>query len=529
VLALLPVQVRAVPPTASFAVSTTTPRIGAPVTFTPQITPAGTATIASVVWAFGDGATVTANAAQQHAYAAAGTFTVTMTVTDSNNEKTTAQQTITVAANPTADFTFSPAIPNAAGQPNSAVTFDGTASKDPQNLALTYQWDFGDGTPPAAGAQPAHTYAGAGDKKVTLKVTAADGASATVAKTLHVNQGPHGALTYAVAAGDQLPGQDPLTPIVGQRVLFDGFTSSDPDGSIASYAWDLAGNNTYNSPGGLSSVLQTFPTAGQKTVHLRVTDNDGAQDVAGASFRVNRLPVAGMSVSTTSPRAGDTVTLTSTSTDPDPAPDGIASTRWELSGNDPPRFDDGTGTTARVVFDTPGRHDVSVKVTDTGGAYAIYTKSLTVQPLRQQQAAGAATPTAPFDTNVAPPSMAPVTTSAARTLPGVRVRIAGSVTGTTTRVTLLSIVAPKGAIVTVACRGKGCPKRATRSRVPTDRRVRIRTMERALRSGAKLVVTIAKPGYLTRQVRFTIRRGMPPVRQDACVIGAGNKTGPCPA
>ena len=41
----------------------------------------------------------------------------------------------------------------------SAVQFDGSASSDPDGDQVTYNWDFGDGTPHGTGATPSHIYA----------------------------------------------------------------------------------------------------------------------------------------------------------------------------------------------------------------------------------------------------------------------------------------------------------------------------------------------------------------------------------
>ena len=64
------------------------------------------------------------------------------------------------------------------------------------------------------------------------------------------------------------------TVIVGEVVNFDGSDSSDPDGSIESYAWDF--DDTYTDTG--ATPTHSFGSAGTYYVTLIVTDNDGDSD-----------------------------------------------------------------------------------------------------------------------------------------------------------------------------------------------------------------------------------------------------------
>jgi glucose/arabinose dehydrogenase len=64
------------------------------------------------------------------------------------------------------------------------VGFDGSGSGDPDGDALTYEWSFGDGTPPAGGAQPTHTYTVPGN--YTARLTVRDGKSGTASATAQI-------------------------------------------------------------------------------------------------------------------------------------------------------------------------------------------------------------------------------------------------------------------------------------------------------------------------------------------------------
>ena len=71
------------------------------------------------------------------------------------------------------------------GQVGAAVSFNGSASSDPNGQALSFVWSFGDGAS-GTGGSPAHTYASAGTYAVSLVVTDTSGLSSPAAKTTAV-------------------------------------------------------------------------------------------------------------------------------------------------------------------------------------------------------------------------------------------------------------------------------------------------------------------------------------------------------
>jgi len=119
-------------------------------------------------WDFGDGSTGS-GVSPTHSYAAAGTYTVSLVVNDTLLDSaiaTTAAEIAIPLANraPTAD-----AGGPYTGDTGAAITFDGTASSDPDGDALNYAWDFGDGMT-GTGAAPTHSYTAAGTYTVSLVV-----------------------------------------------------------------------------------------------------------------------------------------------------------------------------------------------------------------------------------------------------------------------------------------------------------------------------------------------------------------------
>ena len=66
------------------------------------------------------------------------------------------------------------------------------------------------------------------------------------------------------------------SPSVGQTVTLDASRSSDANGTVQKYQWDLDGNGTFERDSGSDpTTATTFSDPKQVTVTVRVTDNDG--------------------------------------------------------------------------------------------------------------------------------------------------------------------------------------------------------------------------------------------------------------
>ena len=90
----------------------------------------------------------------------------------------------------------------------------------------------------------------------------------------------------------------------------------------------------------------------------------------------------------------------------------------------------------------------------------------------------------------------------------------------------VSVRAPRGATITIDCRGPGCPYRR-RARIV--RIVRLRSLERAFRAGARLEIRVTKPGVVGKYARVRIRARRPPARQDRCVMPGSRRPVRCPS
>ena len=111
------------------------------------------------------------------------------------------------------------------------------------------------------------------------------------------------------------------------------------------------------------------------------------------------------------------------------------------------------------------------------------------------------------------------------------VRIAGRIGRSGTRFRVLSVNAPQGATVTVRCKGRGCPFKASSRSATAARQVRIRKLERRLlRAGATIRIFVTKPGSIGKYTSIRIRGGKPPRRSDRCLMPDSNtKPVKCPS
>ena len=204
----------------------------------------------SYSWSFGDGSTSSA-ASPQHSYAAAGTYTVTLTVTDTSGLTGTAT-TKAVVATPASPPVANPGGPYT-GYYYTPLTLNGSGSSDPQGEALTYLWNFGDGTT-GTGVAPTHSYSEVGPLKVTLTVTDTSGLSGSASTTVTLSDPPPTINIYG--------------PYTGKPTLPVEFSSTvtDPVDDDWSYSWSFGDGGTSSA----ANPQHTYAAAGTYNVSLYV-------------------------------------------------------------------------------------------------------------------------------------------------------------------------------------------------------------------------------------------------------------------
>ncbi|QEC49129.1 PKD domain-containing protein [Baekduia soli] len=497
-----------------------------PVTFSGTLNgdPDGDNPVSIVGWTFGNGIGSSSDS-PTYQYPAAGTYTVTLTVQDSLGARNSSTAQITV--NPANHAPVCRSISAVASTPHTLTFISSCADADAgETASLGYSWNFGDGTVLPGAASAAHRYTSPGTKTVTVTATDINGASDSSFDSFSP---PNGSPTAQFDASPNIVGP-------GGTVTLNAQTSTDPDGDVLTYGWDLNNDGTFTDAAG-PSLTTTFPTTGTKTIRVRVTDGWGGSSTATQFVTVspNNPPTPAFTFAPVAPLVGQAVTFTST-TAPGGAP--LSGLVWDL--NNDGQFDDASGPTAQAAFSAPGIYTVRLMATDAnfpGGVVTFQRVSVSAPP----PAAPTAGPT---------PITEPIVQAAAKLSllqPVPIVRIRGQIVRNGVRITLLSVQAPKGATVKVVCKGKGCPKPpckttgkgksrkrvcqkvASTSQTVKTGGVRFKTMQRTLSSGATVEVYVTKPGSIGKYTRFRIRKGKAPARRDACVMSGSTKSIACPS
>lgn len=155
----------------------------------------------------------------------------------------------------------------------------------------------------------------------------------------------------------------PYSVSEGSSVTLSGAGSSDPDGSIASFAWDLDNDGQYDDASGMNANFSTT-VSGLHTIGLQVTDNRGATAVTSTTVTVNNVAPTANAGSDVNGFVGTPLSLSANGSS-DPGND-IVSYAWDL--DDDGQYDDATGVNAQFTAALAGSYQVGVRVTDADGA-----------------------------------------------------------------------------------------------------------------------------------------------------------------
>ena len=244
------------------------------------------------------------------------------------------------------------------GSEGAAVTFDGSESSDPDgNLPLVYAWSFGDGTT-GSGVSPSHAYAQNGSYTVRLTVTDSRGGSHSATTTATIAN-----VVPTVSAGSD------RSLSVGEALSVSA-RFGDPGATDGPWSWAIAwgdgGSDTGSSsdPSAAITGSHTFASAGEYTVTVRVTDQDGGtgsdQLTATVTATANQPPTAVPGGPYTGLEGSAVALNASGSSDPDG--DTPLTYGWTFGDGST-----GTGASPQHTYAQDGVYTVTLTVTDARG------------------------------------------------------------------------------------------------------------------------------------------------------------------
>jgi len=156
---------------------------------------------------------------------------------------------------------------------------------------------------------------------------------------------------------------------LGDEIQLDGGNSTDCDGYIEAYSWDLNGDGLYDDETGVTATISCQEST---KVSLRVRDNGGATGFVSMTIESNEPPTSDFDYSPSNPKRGKEVNFTSLAADPDGS---ITDWNWN--------FGDGGSSDVRSpkhVFGEPGTYSVSLTVQDDSGVKDTFSRPITVKP-----------------------------------------------------------------------------------------------------------------------------------------------------
>jgi len=231
---------------------------------------------------FADGGSDTTGIAA-HTFTNPGNYSVILTVDDGHGGADSDVITISVLdTTPLPPVAVMTAIPHNGPYPLT-VSFDASASWDPNADSLNYHWNFGDGSV-GTGVTASHIYQIMGVFNATLIVD--DGAlSDTAQVTINaVNLAPVAAFSANPASGPP-----PLA------VNLNASATTDANGDTLSFLWLFGDGNTGNG----INVNHTYTSTGTYMATLVVTDIHGGTDTATTSIFAGINPILTVAYRTT--------------------------------------------------------------------------------------------------------------------------------------------------------------------------------------------------------------------------------------
>ncbi len=258
-------------PAASFSVTTAPPCANHPVCLG-NGSAISSGMIAGYEWDFGDATPADTAAQPCHTYPntfPSSSYTITLVPKSEFGCTDTVSQLLAVNNSPEADFSFT-------GTCFGESTGFGYLNTNPLNpdSAFQWSWEFGDSAVSVV-PDPLHTYGSPGSYVTSLVVTALNGCTDSILKTVVLNPTP----VAGFVADDTL--------CFGQTGQFTD-TSLISGGAIATWTWQFGDGS---GPASGPMVSHSYGSPGSYTTQLVVATDSGCADTTSALILINALPV----------------------------------------------------------------------------------------------------------------------------------------------------------------------------------------------------------------------------------------------
>lgn len=274
------------------------------------------------------------------------------------------------------------------------VQFTSIGSHDPEGGAITYLWNFGDGTASSTAANPSHTFSTGSSAPVsytvTLTVTDNIGQQATATLLVSLNNTPPMVSIISPVDDAFYPvGVDTTWQLTAQ------VTDAQHSPAQLSYAWQtVLRHNTHEHPGPvINSTTSSMVTSGEGCdgqaysyeVRLTVTDAHGLSGSETHRIYPRCQAIAPTAIIHASALAGPAPFLVQFDGTGSYDPGTIVNYHWD--------FGDGTtsgSATPSKTFTDGGDHLVTLLVTDNDGLTGLASRTISVVTFDPPQCAGAA-------------------------------------------------------------------------------------------------------------------------------------------
>lgn len=302
------VIVRIVPvPTPSFTFNNNNACPGTTINFTNTSTN-NVAGLTTYSWNFGDGTPTSSATNPSHVYAAGGSYNVVLTMTNGAGCSATFNQTVTVLPAPVTNISGDDGDGNTTNclLPADPTTSETVVFTNTTTGAVSYLWNFGDGTPASTLQNPSHTYSSFGTYTVTMTATGPNGCTSTATITVVFEKYVSSSLTLDIT---EYSGCTPhtLTTLTNLSV------------NANTYVWNFGDGTPPVTTTSFTPPTHTYTTGGTYTITLTASNSCNTATATISPIIIVAGPTANFNPSTTLGCAPQNVTFGNTSTGTSPA------------------------------------------------------------------------------------------------------------------------------------------------------------------------------------------------------------------